>query len=157
MCLRLFFPKSSKVVQKWPKVSKSVQECPRVVQIHISSFLDRYPSFGSHHFVVSCFKKDVSTLGMRKGSFQTKFTFAAPFSQQWAWWWEWWFWTRFQKACSGRKVKSDLWAGLSTAALLPLCRLKGSCWEKEILLNAITHIPASTDGPFSGRNGHWGC
>ena len=62
-----FFPKSSKVVQKWPKVSKSVQECPRVVQIHISSFLDRYPSFGSHHFVVSCFKKDVSTLGMRKG------------------------------------------------------------------------------------------
>ena len=24
-----------------------------------------------------------------------------------------------------------------------VCRLKGSCWEKEILLNAITHIPDS--------------
>ena len=40
-------------------------------------------------------------------------------------------------------MKSDLWAGLSTAASPPLCRLKGSCWEKEILVNAITHIPAS--------------
>ena len=33
-------------LQKWPK---TVQKCPRVVQIHISSFLDCYPSFGSHH------------------------------------------------------------------------------------------------------------
>ena len=31
-------------LQKW---SKSVQKCPRVVQIHISSAFDRYPSFGS--------------------------------------------------------------------------------------------------------------
>ena len=31
-----FFPKSSKVAQK----------CPRVVQIHISSVFERYPSFG---------------------------------------------------------------------------------------------------------------
>ena len=40
-----FFPKSSKVVQKCPKV-------PRVVQIHISSVFDRYPSFGS---LLDCF------------------------------------------------------------------------------------------------------
>ena len=31
-------------LQKW---SKSVQKCPRVIQIHISSIFDRYPSFGS--------------------------------------------------------------------------------------------------------------
>ena len=37
MTLSPFFPKSSKVVQK----------CPRVVQIHISSVFDCYPSFGA--------------------------------------------------------------------------------------------------------------
>ena len=31
----------------FPKSSKVVQKCPRVVQIHISSVFDRYPSFGS--------------------------------------------------------------------------------------------------------------
>ena len=39
---RTSFPKSSKVVQK----------CPSVVQIHISSVFDRYPSFGS---LLDCF------------------------------------------------------------------------------------------------------
>ena len=42
MTLSPVFPKSSKVVQK----------CPRVVQIHISSVFDRYPSFGS---LLDCF------------------------------------------------------------------------------------------------------
>ena len=37
MTLSPVFPMSSKVVQK----------CPGVVQIHISSVFDRYPSFGS--------------------------------------------------------------------------------------------------------------
>ena len=37
MTLSPVFPKSSEVVQK----------CPRVVQIHISSVFDRYPSYGS--------------------------------------------------------------------------------------------------------------
>ena len=43
MTLSPVFPKSSKVVQK----------CPRVVQIHISSVFDRYPSFGS---LLDCFE-----------------------------------------------------------------------------------------------------
>ena len=36
----------------FPKSSKVTQNCPKVVQIHISSVFDRFPSFGS---LLDCF------------------------------------------------------------------------------------------------------